>query len=186
MKAGALEKGLFILEKGAPYEVVEREFVNPGKGSSFVRLKLKNLLNASVLKITHKSQDHIEEIDVRSLPSQYLYRDGESYHLMSNEDYEQYTVPVEGFESKQFFMKEGESYPVVFWGERCLDIELPIKVDLVVTEAEEAARGDTVSGVTKMVKVETGFQVKVPSFIKEGDKIRINTETREYQERINS
>lgn len=186
IKAGAIEKGMFILEKDSPYLVVEREFVNPGKGSSFVRLKLKNLRNASVLKITHKTQDNMEEIDVDDVDSQYLYTDGTSYHFMNTETFDQYEVPVEGMEDKGYFMREGETFRVVKWGDEALEIKLPPKMDLIVTEAEEAVKGDTVTGATKYVTLETGLTVKVPIFIKQGEKIRINVDTKEYQERINN
>lgn len=186
IKAGAIDKGMFILEKETPFLVVEREFVNPGKGSSFVRLKLKNLRNGSVLKITHKAQDNIDEIDVEDVDSQFLYSDGTNYHFMNTETYDQYEVPMEGMEDKGYFMREGETFRVVRWGNEALDIKLPPKMDLIVTEAEEAVKGDTVTGATKYVTVETGLVVKVPIFIKQGEKIRINVETKEYQERINN
>ncbi|MBB6478379.1 elongation factor P [Spirochaeta isovalerica] len=186
IKAGAIEKGMFLLEKDAPYLVVERDFVNPGKGSSFVRLKLKNLRNASVLKVTHKTQDNIEEIDVEDVDSQFLYSDGSSYHFMNSETFDQYEVPVEGLEDKGYFMREGETFRVVRWNNEALDIKLPPKMDLIVTEAEDGVKGDTVTGATKYVTVETGLTVKVPIFIKQGEKIRINVETKEYQERINN
>lgn len=186
IKAGAIDKGMFLFEKDAPYLVAEREFVNPGKGSAFVRLKLKNLRNGLVLKVTHKSQDVVEEIDVEDIASQYLYSDGESYHFMNNDTFDQFEVPIKGLEDPGFFMKEGDSYKIVMWNEEALDIKLPPKMDLIVTEAEEAVKGDTVQGATKWVVVETGLKVKVPIFIKEGEKIRISVETKEYQERINS
>ena len=186
IKAGAIEKGMFMLEKDIPYLVVEREFVNPGKGSSFCRLKLKNLRNGSVLKITHKAQDGIEEIDVEDVDSQFLYSDGESYHFMNSETFDQFEVPVNGMEDKGYFMKEGDTFKIVLWGSEALDIKLPPKMDLIVTEAEDGVKGDTVTGASKYVKVETGLTVKVPIFIKQGEKIRINVDTKEYQERINS
>ena len=186
IKAGAIAKGTFLLEKDIPFIVTEREFVSPGKGSAFVRLKLKNLRTGAVLKVTHKSQDIVEEIDVQDVASQFLYSDGESFHFMNAETYEQYEIPVVTMEDMQYFLKEGESYKVIRWEEESLDIKLPPKMDLIVTEAEEAVKGDTVTGASKFVKVETGLTVKVPIFIKQGEKIRINVETKEYQERINS
>ena len=185
IKAGAIAKGTFLLEKDTPFIVTEREFVNPGKGSAFVRLKLKNLRTGAVLKVTHKSQDIVEEIDVQDVSSQFLYSDEESYFFMNAETYDQYEIPVAAMEEMKFFLKEGDTYKVVRWGEESLDIKLPPKMDMIVTEAEEAVKGDTVNGATKYVKVETGLTVKVPIFIKQGEKIRINVETKEYQERIN-
>lgn len=185
VKAGSLEKGAFILEKDIPFQIIEREFVNPGKGSAFVKLKLKSLRDGSAQKVTHKSQDNIEEIDVTDNNCQYLYNDGQNFFFMNNQTFDQFEVPMQNLEDKKYFLIEGESYRVVNWEGQTLDIKLPPKVDLVVTEAEEAVKGDTVTGATKMVTVETGLTVKVPIFIKQGEKIRINVDTKEYQERIN-
>ncbi len=185
VKAGSLEKGMCILYKQDPFLIAEREFVNPGKGSAFVRLKLKNLQTGQVLKPVLKSQESVEEIEVIDRESQYLYADGESYHFMDTETYEQYSVPKEGFEEKELLMKEGETFQIVFWENLPIDIELPYKVVYKVVEAQEGVKGDTVTGATKTVKVETGLEVKVPLFIKEGENILVNTETREYVERVN-
>jgi elongation factor P len=185
IKAGALEKGMAILIKGEPYIVTEREFVNPGKGSAFTRAKLKNPTTGKVLRETFKTQDQVEDILVEDMDCQYLYSDGEQYHFMNLENYEQFTVPVQGFEEYQDLMKEGDTYTLVVWDERPLDIKLPFKIVYTVTKAEEAVKGDTVTGATKTVEVETGMKVKVPIFIKEGEKILVNTESKEYVERVN-
>ncbi len=185
IKAGGIAKGTYLLEKNEPFVVSEREFVNPGKGSAFVRLKLKNLRNGAVLKITHKSQDNCEEIDVDEIECQFLYSDGAIYHFMDSSTFEQFEVPIQGHEDAQFFMLDGESFKLTRWNEETLDIRLPPKKDLVVTEAEEGVKGDTVTGATKYVVTETGLRVKVPIFIKQGEKIRVSVETKEYQERIN-
>lgn len=186
IRAGSIEKGTYLLEKNEPYVVTEREFVNPGKGSAFVRLKLKNLRRGSVLKITHKSQDNCEEIDVDEVESQFLYSDGTVFHFMDSDTFEQFEVPITGHEDAQYFMQEGETFKLTRWNEETLDVKLPPKKDLIVAEAEEAVKGDTVTGATKYVTTETGLKVKVPIFIKQGEKIRVNVETKEYQERINN
>ena len=178
IKAGALDKGMFILVKEDPYVVVEREFVNPGKGSAFVRLKLKNLKTGQVLKPSMKSQDNVEEINVTDRVCQYLYADGENLHFMDTESYEQFEISQNAFEEKVLYMKDGDSYKVVMWDNDPLDIKLPLKEIYVVTEAEEAVKGDTVTGATKNVTVETGLTVRVPIFIKQGERILVNTETR--------
>ena len=185
LKAGAIDKGMCLLHRGDPYLVVEREFVNPGKGSAFVRLKLKNLKTSQVLRETLKSQDGVEEIIVDDLPCQYLYGDEESYHFMDNESYEQFEVPIKGMEDKGLFMKEGETYKISMWDSTPIDIEIPYKVVFEVIETEDAVKGDTVTGATKLVTLETGLAVKVPIFIKQGEKIMVNTETKEYVERVN-
>ena len=186
IKAGQIEKGSFLFVKNAPYSVVEREFVNPGKGSAFVRLKLKNLLDGSVLKETMKSQDNVEDISVEDKDCQYLYADSESFHFMDNETYDQFEIPVKSMEEKTLYMKDGETYRVIIWDGKPLDIKIPYKVVYEVTEAAEALKGDTVTGATKVVTVETGLKVKVPIFIKQGEKILVNTETGEYVERVNN
>lgn len=185
IKAGALEKGMAILIKGDPYVVVEREFVNPGKGSAFVRAKLKNPTSGQVLRETMKTQDQVDDIVVEDRDFQYLYSDGDNYHFMDVETYEQFEVPVASFEDYQYLIKEGETYTLIMWEHRPLDIKVPYKVVYTVTKAEEAIKGDTVTGATKVVEVETGLKVKVPIFIKEGERIMVNTETKEYVERVN-
>jgi elongation factor P len=185
IKAGAIAKGTYLLEKFEPYVVAEREFVSPGKGSAFVRLKLKNLRTGAVLKVTHKSQDNCDEIDVEEVESQFLFSDGTSYHFMDGSTFEQFEVPMTAHEEAKYFMLEGESFKLTRWNGETLDIRLPPKKDLIVAEAEDAIKGDTVTGATKYVVTETGLKVKVPIFIKKGEKIRISVESQEYQERIN-
>ena len=185
VKAGQLAKGMFVLFKNEPYLVADREFVNPGKGSAFVRLKLKHVKSGLVLRETIKSQETIEDITVEDAETQFLYADDESYHFMDSETYEQFTLPINGLEDRKSYLKEGETFQVVFWEEQPIDIKLPLKMVLAVTEAEEAIKGDTVSGTTKTVTVETGLTVRVPIFIKQGEKILVNTETGEYVERVN-
>jgi elongation factor P len=185
IRAGVISKGNFLLVKNEPHVVVEREFVNPGKGSAFVRLKLKSLISGQVLRQVNKSQEMLEDINIETKEAQYLYADGEDYHFMDLETYEQFTIAIEGHEDKKFFILEGDTLQLSFWDERPIDILLPFKVALVVTEAGEGLKGDTVSGATKPVTMETGLVVRVPLFIKEGDKILVNSETREYVERVN-
>jgi elongation factor P len=185
IRAGVISKGNFLLVKNEPYVVVEREFVNPGKGSAFVRLKLKSLISGQVLKQVNKSQEMLEDINVETRDAQYLYADGEHYHFMDLETYEQFTVAIKGHEDKKLFILDGDTVQLSFWDERPIDILLPYKVALSVAEAGEGLKGDTVSGATKQVTLETGLVVKVPLFIKQGDKILVNSETREYVERVN-
>jgi elongation factor P len=186
IKAGAIDKGMVLLIKDDPYAVAEREFVNPGKGSAFVRLKLKNLKTGQVLKQVLKSQESVEEIEVEDRECQFLYSDGEQFHFMDSENYEQFGIPLAGFEEIAYFLKEGEHFKIVVWDGTPIDIKLPYKMAFAVTQAEEALKGDTVTGGTKPVTIETGLVVKVPLFIKEGDRILINTETKEYVERVNT
>ncbi|MFW5801980.1 MAG: elongation factor P [Spirochaeta sp.] len=186
IKAGAIEKGHCLLIKGDPYLVTEREFVNPGKGAAFSRVKLKNLKTGQVLKETIKTSETVEEADVYDRQVQYLYQDGAAAHVMDTDTYEQFEVPMAGLEDKLQYIKEGETYTLVVWNEQPIDIKLPTKIVYEVTDAPDAIKGDTVTGATKMVTIETGVQVKVPIFIKTGERIMVNTDTGEYVERVNS
>ena len=185
IKAGAISKGTFLLFKNEPYVVTEREFVNPGKGSAFVRVKLKNLKTGLVNRQVIKSQETVEDIDVETKDAQFLYNDGTDLIFMETENYEQVHFPIKGNEEKMSFLREGDTYQIVLWENSPIDIILPYKMTFTVTEAENAAKGDTVTGATKLVTIETGYSVKVPIFIKEGDKILINTDTGDYVERVN-
>jgi len=183
IKAGSISKGMFILYKNEPHLIAEREFVNPGKGSAFVRVKLKNLKSGLVIKQTIKSGESVEDIDVIIRNVQYLFADKDNYHFMDSETYEQSTIQIEGLEDKKDFLKEGSNLQIAMWENEPVDIILPFKMSFEVTEAEDGLKGDTVSGATKTITIETGLNVKVPLFIKKGDKILINTETKEYVER---
>lgn len=186
IRAGEIAKGVHLLIKDDPYEVVEREFVNPGKGSAFVRLKMKNLRTGQVLKQTAKTQESLEDIQVDNIYAQYLYADENNYHFMDTKTYEQFEVHRTGLEEKQQYLKEGEVYQLVIWEGKPIDVIIPYKMPFEVKEAQNAIKGDTVTGGTKPVTLETGLVVRVPLFIKQGDKVLVNTETNEYVERVNS
>ena len=172
--------------KNEPHLVTEREFVKPGKGQAFVRVKLKNVRTGLVQRPVIKSHESVEEITVEDQPAQYLYADDSSYHFMDTNTYEQFTIPIVGFEEKKNYMKEGDTYDLVMWETNPLDIKVPLKEAYIVSKAEDAIRGNTVTGAAKTITCETGLRVKVPIFIKEGDKILVNTESGEYVERVNT
>jgi elongation factor P len=186
IKAGQIERGTALLIKGKPFVCIDREFVNPGKGSAFVRLKLRNPGSGQILAETMKTQDNAEEITVDDRDCQYLYNDGENFHLMMTDTYDQIEVPMSTFPDYELLLKDGETYRCTFWETELLDLQLPPKVVYLVEDAEEAVKGDTVQGATKYVTTECGLKVKCPIFIKKGEKIRVNTETKEYIERVNS
>ena len=186
IKAGQIDKGTALLIKGQPFICIDREFVSPGKGSAFVRLKMKSPSTGQTLSETMKTQDNVDDIMVSDRDCQYLYNDGEHFHLMLTDTFEQIEVPMATFVDYEFLMKDGETYRCTFWEALLLDIQIPPKVIFLVAEAEEAVKGDTVQGATKYVTTETGLKVRVPIFIKQGEKIRVNTETKEYLERVNN
>ncbi|HSV56759.1 MAG TPA: elongation factor P [Magnetospirillaceae bacterium] len=185
IRGGDIAKGTVLLINGHPHIVVDREFVNPGKGAAFARLKAKNMRNGNVVTQTIKTQDTVEDAQVDLVDCQYQYGDAETFVFMNNENFEQYFIPCVGHEDRRYYLMEGETYTIVFWEHEAIDIRIPYKMVFTVTESENYIRGDTVSGATKPVVCETGLVVRVPLFIKQGEKILVNTETNEYQERVN-
>jgi elongation factor P len=172
--------------RNAPFLVVDREFVSPGKGSAFVRMKLKSLTTGQTLQETVKTNDSVEEANVADRNAQFMYSDADSYHFMDADNYEQFAVPREGMEDKQYYLQEGHNYYITEWEGKFIDVKIPYKIVLIVKEAQEALKGDTVTGATKTVVLETGLSIRVPIFIKQGEKVMINTESNEYVERVNS
>ena len=179
-------KGTCLLQKGQPYLVVEREFHTPGKGTAIARVKMKSIKDGSVLTLTIPTQQEVEDAQVDVQTCQYQYADQTAYHFMDNETYDQYEVPIESMEDKKLYLQEELNYELTIWEEKVIDIKIPYKVVFTVAESENYVKGDTVSGATKPVTTETGLVVRVPLFIKQNEKILVNTETNEYVERVNS
>lgn len=177
------KKGIFIEFRGEPNQIVEFQFVNPGKGSAFVRAKLKSLKTGKVIEFTYKSGESVEELPINTREMQYLYKENDSYVFMDNFSYEQFNIPESMIEDFKNYLKPNDTYQVLVYGEEAVGIRFPKKVWLKVTEAEEGAKGNTATGATKTVVVETGAVVTVPLFIKQGDVIGIDPETNSYIER---
>lgn len=177
------KKGNFIEFRGEPHQIVDFQFVNPGKGSAFVRAKLKGLKSGKVIEFTYKSGESVEELSITTREMQYLYKENDSYVFMDNYSYEQYNIPETMIEGFIKYLKPNDTYQVLVYGEEAVGIRFPKKVWLTVTEADEGAKGNTATGATKTVVVETGAVITVPLFIKEGDTIGIDPETGEYLER---
>ncbi|MDR2194004.1 MAG: elongation factor P [Treponema sp.] len=185
IRGGDIVKGSCLIQKGQPFLVVEREFHNPGKGTAIARIKMKSIRDGSVLTLTIPTQQEVEDAVVDTRNCQYQYVDTDFYHFMDNESYEQYEVPIADMEDKKCYLQTNETYELMIWEGKVIDIKIPYKVIFTVAESENYVRGDTVSGATKPVITETGLTVKVPLFIKQGEKILVNTETNEYVERVN-
>ena len=185
IRGGDIAKGSCLLQNGQPFLVVEREFHTPGKGTAIARVKMKSIRDGSVLTLTIPTQQEVEDAQVEYHTCQFQFTDQENYHFMDSESYEQYEIPMKSHEDKKFYLKEGESYDLTFWEGSVIDIKVPYKVVFTVAESENYIKGDTVSGATKPIVTETGLTVRVPLFIKQGEKIRVNTETNEYVERVN-
>lgn len=182
--AGNLKKGDFVYYQGEIWQVQKADFYSPGKGSALMKSRIKNLVSGKNIEYTYKSSEQVETLEVESIEMQYLYKDSENLHFMDERTYNQYTVPLNMVGSVADFFKEGDKMYVFLHDEKPLTIRAPLSVRLKIVEAEDAAKGDTVTGAKKPVKVETGAIVMVPIFIKIGETITVNPETGEYTGRV--
>jgi len=179
------KRGTTIIFQGQPHQMVEVEFVNPGKGSAFLRTKLKSLRTGRVVDFTFKSGETVEDYLIRNEDMQYLYQEGEDFFFMNQSTFEQVSMPREVLGNMANFLREGETYELLVHESEGVGVRPPKRAVVTVTEAEIAARGNTVQGVNKAVMVDTGATVQVPAFVKEGDRIAVNPETGDYIERVN-
>jgi len=180
-----IKKGLCIIYNNDTYKIIEFQHVKPGKGPAFVRTKLKSLTSGKVIDNTFSAGHKIEEVRVETRKYQYLYKDGDMYHFMNNDDYTQIQLQEEILDVPEL-MKEGETLTVIVRAadELPLAVEMPASVILEVTHTEPGVKGNTATNATKPAIVETGAKVNVPLFINEGDKIKVETEKGSYQERV--
>ncbi len=178
-----LKKGTVCQLDGKPYRVIEYGQKVMGRGGSIVNVKLKNLVDGSVIPKTFKGQDKIEPAEVSNKSVQYLYSDGDIYYFMDPESFEQFELNTETVDSAVNYLKEGEMLNLQFFETTIINVELPKNIFLEVTYAEDVVKGDTSGPVLKDATVETGLTVKVPAFIKVGDVISVDTSTGEYRER---
>lgn len=174
---------MFVVFKNEPHQILEFQHVNPGKGSAFVRARLKSLKTGKVQEFTYKAGDSVEELPVETHEMQYLYPEKEAYVFMDNFTYNQVAVPQIFIGDFVKYLKPNDTYQVLLHEGEAVGLRLPKKVRLRVTEADEGIRGNTVTGATKTVVVETGAKVTVPLFIKQGEMIAIDPETGSYVER---
>lgn len=177
-------KGLRIEIDGEPYVIVDFQHVKPGKGGAFVRTKLKNLMTGYVQDKTFRSGEKVERPDLEQKRMQCLYREGDLYHFMDLESYEQIALGKERLGDSASFLAENISVDALFHRGKAIGIELPIFVELEVEETDPGVRGDTASGGNKPAKMVTGAVVSVPLFISVGDIIKIDTRTGTYIERV--
>jgi elongation factor P len=180
------KSGLKILLDGDPYTILENEFVKPGKGQAFNRVKVRNLKTGRVVDKTFKSGDTVEGADVVEQDMQYLYSDGEFWHFMVPDTFEQFTADKRAVADAEQWLKAEDSYIITLWNGVPLAVTPPNSVTLKVVETDPGVRGDTAQGGVKPARVETGAVVRVPLFVEEGDVIKINTRTGEYVSRASS
>lgn len=180
-----IKKGTVLRLEGELWLVVDFQRVSPGKGSSFVRTRVKNLRTGKIVEQNFKSAESVDFEEVSYKKMQYLYGDGQLYTFMDNKTYEQIQLTAADIGDAVKFLKEGLEVTIVMHGEIALTVELPKKIQYKIISAPPAVKGDTASGnVTKEVELDNGLNVRVPIFIKEGESVLVNTDTGEYTERV--
>lgn len=175
--------GLKVMLDGDPCSIIENQFVKPGKGQAFSRVKLRNLLNGRVLEKTFKSGETIEGADVHETSMQYLYNDGEMWHFMVPDTYEQHPVGAEAMADAVKWIKEEDFCDVTLWNGNAISVTAPNFVHLKVTDTDPGLKGDTSGGGSKAATLETGATIRVPLFISIDEVIKVDTRTAAYVSR---
>ena len=178
--AGDFRKGVTVEIDGQVWSVVDFQHVKPGKGAAFVRTRLKNVMTGAVLERTFSPTDKYPRAHIETKEMQYLYNDGELYYFMDTETYEQLPLNHSQVEDAINFIVENENVKVRFFKGSPFSVEAPNFVVLEVTDTEPGAKGDTVSNVTKAATLESGAVIQVPIFVNVGDRVKVNTGTKEY------
>lgn len=176
----AIAQGLTILFKNQPYIITSAQFVSPGKGSAFTRVKLRNLKTGQAAENTFKSGEAVELVDVLRRRCQYTYTDGKNYYFMDNESYDQFSLSKESMGDNSKYLVDGIELYAMYIDGSPVSVQLPPKMSFKVVSTVPGVKGDTATGGAKEATIETGAVVKVPLFIKEGESIIINTESGEY------
>ena len=182
--AGDFRNGVTFDMDGSVMQVIEFQHVKPGKGAAFVRTKLRNVITGAVIEKTFSPTDKYPPAHIERREMEYLYSDGDLYYFMDNETYEQ--IPLNGDILGDAFkyVKENTTCKILSYQGNVFGVEPPMFMELTVTEAEPGVKGDTATGATKPVTLETGVQIKVPLFVNEGDVVKVDTRTGEYLERV--
>mgnify|MGYP000033830854 CR=1 FL=1 len=184
ISAGDFRNGVTLEIEGQIFQIIEFQHVKPGKGAAFVRTKLKNIINGGVVEKTFRPTEKFPTARIDRVDMQYLYSDGDLYHFMNVENYDQIALNADAIGDSLKFVKENEMVKICSHNGNVFAIEPPLFVELVVTETEPGFAGNTAQGATKPAIVETGAQVMVPLFVNQGDKLKIDTRTGEYLSRV--
>jgi elongation factor P len=182
--ASDLRKGLKIEIDNDPYIVTDFQFSKPGKGQALYRCKLKNMITGVIISPTYRSGDTFQKADLSERKMQYLYNQDDEFWFMDLENYEQTALNSEQVGNAKNFMTDNLEVDILFFGEKPIGITLPYFVNIIVKKADPWAKGDSVAGDTKPVTMETGYELRVPPFIEEGEKLTIDTRSGEYVTRV--
>lgn len=184
ISAGDFRNGVTLEIEGNIYQIIEFQHVKPGKGAAFVRTKLKNIISGGVVEKTFRPTEKFPQARIDRVDMQYLYSDGDLYHFMNVENYDQIALNEEAIGDALKFVKENEMVKVCSHNGNVFAVEPPLFVELEVTDTEPGFKGDTATGATKPATVETGAVVYVPLFVETGDRLKIDTRTGEYLSRV--
>ncbi len=179
-----LRKGLKITLDGDPYIVIAFDFAKPGKGQALYRTKMRNMINGTILDRTYRSGETFEPANLEERTMQYLYKEGDEYHFMDNRNYEQIIIKEEGLGDAKNYLIDNIQVDVLLFREKAIGVNLPNFVNLRVIQTDPWAKGDTSGSDSKPATVETGYVLRVPPFIEEGELITIDTRTGEYSTRV--
>ncbi len=184
ISAGDFRNGITLEMEGSVYQILEFQHVKPGKGAAFVRTKLKNIISGGVVEKTFRPTEKFPQARIDRQEMQYLYSDGDLFHFMNTETYDQIALNQEQIGDALKFVKENEMVKICSHNGNVFAVEPPLFVELEVTDTEPGFKGDTATGATKPATVETGATVYVPLFVETGDKLKIDTRTGEYLSRV--
>lgn len=184
MGTSDLRGGMKVELDREPYTIINNEFVKPGKGQSFNRIKLRNLKTGRVVEKTFKSSDKVDIADVEESKMRMLYKEPDGIVCMDEQSYEQHTIPTNIIGDKEVWFMEDIEYDVVFYKGEIIDVTTPTFMEMVITETAPGLRGDTSGRVLKPATTETGAKIQIPIFIEEGEKVKVDTRTGEYVSRV--
>ncbi len=182
--ASDLKKGLKVEIDNAPWVITEFEFCKPGKGTALYKCKLKNLATGSTMDRTYRPVDKVGKPNLEEKTVFYSYQEGDFYVFSDTETYEEIRVGRDVLEDKKYFLIENSECTILFFNDKPIDITLPTFIEKVITETEPGARGDTATNVMKPAKLDNGYELQVPLFINTGDRIKVDTRTGLYAERV--
>lgn len=178
-----IKNGMTVEDEGSVFQVVEFQHVKPGKGAAFVKMKLRNLRTGSIIEKTYNSSVKLAKANIQRKPMQYLYQAGDAYSFMDMNTYEQVELSSSQIGDDLKYLKENLTVDLIYFGEELIGLNLPEKIDYLVTETEQAVKGNTSSGAQKDATLENGMTIKVPLFINEGESVIVSTEDGKYVSR---
>ncbi len=182
--ASDLRKGLKIEIDGQPYDVVEYQFVKPGKGQAMYKCRIKNLLNGATIDRTFRAVDKIDKPDLEQKTVQFIYADGPCYVFSDEKTFEEIRIEAELLGTKRYFLVENIEVDILLHNGKAISVEFPNFIEKEIVETEPGVRGDTATNVTKTARIDNGYEVQVPLFLNTGDWIRIDTRTGDYADRV--